>query len=119
MRERHGIGLAILSGLSWQGAAILTPVFAAEAIDAVGEGDRNAVYVWAAIVVVFGLLEAAAGAGRNVFAMRNRARGLAHVRDAVLQIAPWLQGASDTDAGDVLLWTGRGRASLWEQLRPL
>ncbi len=41
-----------------------------------------------------------------------------HVRDAILQIAPWLQGASDTDAGDVLLWTGRGRASLWEQLRP-
>ena len=41
-----------------------------------------------------------------------------NVRDAILQIAPWLQGASDTDAGDVLLWTGRGRAPLWEQLRP-
>lgn len=41
-----------------------------------------------------------------------------NVRDAILQIAPWLQGASDTDAGDVLLWTGRGRVSLWEQLRP-
>ena len=84
MRERRGIGLAVLSGLSWQGAAILTPVFAAEAIDAIGEGDRNAVYVWAAIVIVFGLLESAAGAGRHVFAMRNRAHGLAHVRDAVL-----------------------------------
>ncbi len=84
VRERRGIGLAVLSGLSWQGAAILTPVFAAEAIDAIGEGDRNAVYVWAAIVVVLGLLESAAGAGRHVFAMRNRARGLAHVRDAVL-----------------------------------
>jgi ATP-binding cassette, subfamily B, bacterial len=84
VRERHGIGLAVLSGLSWQGAAILTPVFAAEAIDAIGEGNRNAVYVWAAIVVVLGLLESAAGAGRHVFAMRNRARGLAHVRDAVL-----------------------------------
>ena len=84
MRERRGIGLAILSGLSWQLAAILTPVFAAQAIDAIDEGDRSAVYLWAGIVVAFGLVESAAGAGRHVFAMRNRARGLAHVRDAVL-----------------------------------
>jgi hypothetical protein len=40
------------------------------------------------------------------------------VRDAILQIAPWLQGASDTDDGDVLCWTGRGRGPLWEQVRP-
>lgn len=40
------------------------------------------------------------------------------VRDAVLQIAPWLQGTSDTDDGDVLCWTGRGRGSLWDQVRP-
>ncbi len=84
VRERRGIGLAILSGLSWQGAAILTPVFAAQAIDAIDEGDRSAVYLWAATVVVFGLVESVAGAGRHIFAMRNRARGLAHVRDAVL-----------------------------------
>jgi hypothetical protein len=49
----------------------------------------------------------------------DQAEAARNVRDAILQIAPWLQGASDTDAaGDVLLWTGRGRASLWEQLRP-
>ena len=82
--ERRGIGLAILSGLSWQGAAILTPVIAAAAIDAMVDGDINEVYWWAAAVIAVGLVEAAAGAGRHVFAMRNRARGLAHVRDAVL-----------------------------------
>ena len=87
VRERRGIALAILSGLSWQGAAILTPVIAAHAIDAVVAGDRSAVYVWAAAAVGIGVVEAAAGAGRHVFAMRNRAHGLAHVRDDLLQQA--------------------------------
>jgi ATP-binding cassette, subfamily B, bacterial len=86
-RERRGIVLAILSGLSWQGAAILTPVIAAKAIDAILAGDRDAVYMWAAIAVGIGVVEAAAGAGRHVFAMRNRARGLAHVRDDLLDQA--------------------------------
>jgi ATP-binding cassette, subfamily B, bacterial len=87
LRERRGIVLAILSGLSWQGAAILTPVIAAKAIDAILAGDRDAVYMWAGIAVGIGVVEAAAGAGRHVFAMRNRARGLAHVRDDLLDQA--------------------------------
>jgi ATP-binding cassette subfamily B protein len=87
VRERRGIALAILSGLSWQGAAILTPVIAAKAIDAILAGDRDAVYLWAGIAVGIGLVEAAAGAGRHVFAMRNRAHGLAHVRDDLLHQA--------------------------------
>ena len=87
LRERRGIGLAALSGLSWQGAAILTPVIAAQAIDAIDEGQRSAVYLWAAVAVGIGVVETAAGAGRHVFAMRNRARSLAHVRDDVLEHA--------------------------------
>ena len=87
VRERRGIVLAILSGLSWQGAAILTPVIAAQAIDAILAGDRDAVYMWAGIAVGIGIVEAAAGAGRHVFAMRNRAHGLAHVRDDLLHQA--------------------------------
>ena len=87
LRERRGIGLAALSGLSWQGAAILTPVIAAQAIDAIDGGERNAVYLWAAVAVGIGVVETVAGAGRHIFAMRNRARGLAHVRDDVLQHA--------------------------------
>jgi ATP-binding cassette subfamily B protein len=87
VRERRGIGLAVLSGLSWQGAAILTPVIAAQAIDAAVAGDRVEVYWWAAAVVAVGLVETVAGAGRHVFAMRNRAQGLAHVRDGLLEQA--------------------------------
>ena len=87
LRERRGIGLAALSGLWWQAAAILTPVIAAQAIDAIDEGQRSAVYLWAAVAVGIGVVETAAGAGRHVFAMRNRARSLAHVRDDVLEHA--------------------------------
>jgi ATP-binding cassette subfamily B protein len=84
VRERQGLVIAALAGLSWQGAAIFTPVIAAHAIDAIVEGDRAAVYRWAAIAAAIGLVEATAGAGRHVFAMRNRAHGLAHVRDDLL-----------------------------------
>jgi len=87
VRERRGIGLASLSGLSWQGAAILAPVIAAHAIDAIVDGDRGGVYLWAAAAVAVGVVETVAGAGRHVFAMRNRAHGLAHVRDALLEQA--------------------------------
>ena len=87
VRERRGIGLAALAGLSWQGAAILTPVVAAYAIDAVVDGDRGDVYRAAALVMAIGVVETIAGAGRHVFAMSNRAHGLAHVRDAVLSQA--------------------------------
>jgi ATP-binding cassette, subfamily B, bacterial len=86
-RERRGIGLAILSGLSWQGAAIFTPVIAAQAIDAIVAGDRSDVYLWATAVVTVGVIETVAGAGRHVFAMRNRAMGLSHVRDDLLEQA--------------------------------
>jgi hypothetical protein len=48
LRERRGITFAVLSGLAWQGAAILTPVIAAQAIDAMLAGDRSSVYLWAA-----------------------------------------------------------------------
>jgi ATP-binding cassette subfamily B protein len=87
VRERRGIGLAALFGLSWQGAAILTPVIAAHAIDAVVDGDRGRVYGWAAAALAIGLVETVAGAGRHVFAIRNRAHGLAHMRDGLLEQA--------------------------------
>lgn len=87
LRERRGIGLAALAGLSWQGAAILTPVIAAQAIDAVVDSDRSGVYLWAGVAVAIGVVETVAGAGRHVYAMRNRARGLAHIRDDVLEQA--------------------------------
>jgi ATP-binding cassette, subfamily B, bacterial len=84
-RERRGLGAAALSGLSWQGVAILTPVIAAQAIDAVRGGDRSGLYLWAGVAVAIGVVESVAGAARHIYAIRNRARGLAHVRDDLLE----------------------------------
>jgi ATP-binding cassette, subfamily B, bacterial len=86
-RERRAVSLSITSGLAWQGAAILTPVIAAHAIDAIVAGERRTVYLWAAAAAAVGVVEAVAGAGRHVFAMRTRAHGLAHVRDDILRHA--------------------------------
>ena len=86
-REWRGVTLGALSGLSWQLAALFTPVIAAHAIDAIVAGDRDAIYLWAGVAIVLGAIETASGAGRHIFAMRNRARGLAHVRDDVLEHA--------------------------------
>ncbi len=42
--RRRDVALAVVSGLTWQIGAILAPLFAASAIDAMLAGDRNAVY---------------------------------------------------------------------------
>ena len=83
--ERRGVAGGILSGLTWQGAAITTPVFAAFAIDALRSDDRHGVYLWAGLAALIGVVEAAGGVGRHVFAMRNRAHALARVRDLLLR----------------------------------
>jgi len=84
-QRRNGILLALLSGLTWQGAAIVSPLLAAAAIDSILAHDRNRVYLWAALAVGLGLLEAIGGAFRHIFAMRNRAYALAAVRDDLLR----------------------------------
>jgi ATP-binding cassette, subfamily B, bacterial len=84
-QRRNGILLALLSGLTWQGAAIVSPLLAAAAIDSILAHDRHRVYLWAALAVGLGLLEAIGGAFRHIFAMRNRAYALAAVRDDLLR----------------------------------
>ena len=83
-RRRRDIGFAVLSGLTWQGAAILAPLLAAQAIDAIVAGDTSRVYLWAGLVGVMGVIEAVGGAFRHIFAMRNRAYSMAAVRDGLL-----------------------------------
>jgi ATP-binding cassette subfamily B protein len=86
-RRRAGVAAAIASGLSWQGAAIVAPVIAAQAIDAMRSHDRHRVYVWAAVAAGVGIIEAIAGAFRHITAIRNRANTLAAVRDDLLDQA--------------------------------
>jgi ATP-binding cassette subfamily B protein len=83
-RRKRDVTFAVLSGLTWQGAAILAPLLAAQAIDAIVAGDTRQVYLWAGITAALGVIEAVGGAFRHIFAIRNRAYSMAAVRDDLL-----------------------------------
>ena len=82
--QRSGLVRAVLSGMTWQAAAVAAPLFVKEAIDqGVVHGDRNALYAWCGAILGVGVVEALGGAFRHYYAIRNRARGDAYVRDQI------------------------------------
>ncbi len=87
-RLRWSIVGAVASGLAWQGAAIAAPLLIRRAVDdGVVDGSRTALLWSCAGLVVLGAIEAVSGALRHVFAIRNRARADAEVRDAIFRRA--------------------------------
>ena len=87
-RLRWSIVGAVVSGLAWQGAAIAAPLLIKRAIDAgVVDGNQTALWWSCAGLVLLGAVEAVSGALRHVFAIRNRARADAEVRDAIFRRA--------------------------------
>src|SRR6266496_4384007 len=84
VRERLGIALAVVSGLSWQAAAIAAPLLVKVSLDrGIVHGDRGALRLLALTIVGLGLVEALAGGSRHIFAIRNRSRADAAVRDSI------------------------------------
>ena len=82
--QAGGVAGAALSGLAWQIGAVAAPLIVARAIDdGVLTGDHETLLLWLLVLLAAGLLEVLAGASRHVFAIRNRARGDARVRDAI------------------------------------
>ncbi len=82
--QRFGVGGAVLSGLSWQLSAIFAPLLIKHGIDAgIQEHNKTQLVLSAVGIVVLGLGEAVFGALRHYFAMRNRGRGQAWVRDGI------------------------------------
>ena len=82
--QRSGVFWAVLAGAAWQVAAIAAPLFVAQAIDeGVVGGDRTALYAWCGAILAVGAVEAVGGAVRHYFAIKNRARGDAYVRDGI------------------------------------
>jgi ATP-binding cassette subfamily B protein len=80
----HGVIGAAASGLLWQVAAIAAPLMVKYAIDhGVLARDRHALLIWLGALFAVGLLEMTAGAVRHVYAIRNRSRSDARVRDAI------------------------------------
>jgi ATP-binding cassette, subfamily B, bacterial len=86
--QRFGVICALLSGLSWQGSAIFAPLLIKYGIDSgVLARDRTQLVLAAAGIIALGLGESVAGALRHYFAIRNRGRGQAWVRDGIFHHA--------------------------------
>jgi ATP-binding cassette subfamily B protein len=82
--QASGVVGAALSGLLWQAGAVSAPLMVKYAIDhGVLTRDRHALLIWLGALLGVGLLEMTAGAVRHLYAIRNRARSDARVRDAI------------------------------------
>src|SRR3954463_1266336 len=82
--QSAGVIGAAVSGLLWQVGAVAAPLMVKNAVDhGVITRDRHALYVWVAALLGVGLVEMTAGAIRHIYAIRNRARSDARVRDAI------------------------------------
>ena len=87
-RLRWTILGAIAAGLSWQGAAIVSPLLVRHAVDAGIVHHHHAALWWACGgIAILGLVEAVAGGARHYFAIRNRALADAGVRDGIFRRA--------------------------------
>jgi len=82
--QKSGVIGAALSGLLWQVGAVSAPLLVKYAIDhGILTRDRHTLYIWLAALLSVGLLEMTAGAVRHLYAVRNRSRSDARVRDAL------------------------------------
>jgi ATP-binding cassette subfamily B protein len=82
--QSTGVVGAAISGLLWQVGAVAAPLIVAYAIDhGVLTKDTHTLAIWLAALLGVALLEMAAGSVRHIYAIRNRARSDARVRDAI------------------------------------
>jgi ATP-binding cassette, subfamily B, bacterial len=82
--QASGVAGAAVSGLLWQTGAIAAPLIVKYALDhGVLTGDRHTLLLWLGALLGVALLEMTAGAVRHLFAIRNRSRTDARVRDAI------------------------------------
>jgi len=82
--QSAGVVGAAVSGLLWQAGAVSAPLMVKNAVDhGVLKRDHHTLLVWLGALLGVGLLEMTAGAVRHLYAVRNRARSDARVRDAI------------------------------------
>src|SRR6266576_1847298 len=82
--QASGVVGAALSGLLWQAGAVSAPLMVKYAIDdGVLKRARHSLLIWLGALLGVGLLEMAGGAVRHLYAIRNRSRSDARVRDAI------------------------------------
>src|SRR5438876_5885321 len=82
--QSAGVVGAAVSGLLWQAGAVSAPLMVKNAVDhGVLKRDHHTLLVWLGALLGVGLLEMTAGAVRHLYAVRNRSRSDARVRDAI------------------------------------
>ena len=82
--QASGVVGAAIAGLLWQTGAVAGVLFVKYAIDrGVLTHDRHTLRLWLAALLGVALLEMTAGAVRHLYAVRNRSRTDARVRDAI------------------------------------
>jgi ATP-binding cassette subfamily B protein len=82
--QSAGVLGAAVSGLLWQAGAVAALLMVRNAVDhGVLERDHHTLLLWLGALLGVGLLEMTAGAARHLYAIRNRARADARVRDAI------------------------------------
>jgi ATP-binding cassette subfamily B protein len=87
-RLRWTILGAVSAGLAWQGAALAAPLLIRRAVDSgIVQGDRSALWWACAGIALLGAVEAVGGALRHYYAIRNRAKADADVRDGIFRRA--------------------------------
>ncbi|HEY6835318.1 MAG TPA: ABC transporter ATP-binding protein [Gaiellaceae bacterium] len=92
--QAYGVSGAVVSGLLWQTAAVLSPLIVKYALDhGVVTKDHQALVIWLIVLLGVGLLEVLAGAFRHLYAIRNRSYSDARVRDALFAHALRLDAA--------------------------
>ena len=82
--QSGGVAGAVSSGLLWQLGAVAAPLIVGTAIDhGIVTSDRHTLLLWLIALFGLGLLEVSAGGMRHIYAIRNRSRSDAQVRDAI------------------------------------
>ena len=82
--QAGGVVGAAVAGLLWQTGAVAAPLIVKYALDrGVLAHDRHTLLLWLGALFGVALLEMTAGAVRHVYAIRNRSRTDARVRDAI------------------------------------
>src|SRR3989442_6056806 len=82
--QAGGVAGAAVAGLLWQTGAVAAPLIVKYALDhGILTHDRHTLLLWLAALLGVALLEMAAGAVRHLYAIRNRSRTDARVRDAI------------------------------------
>jgi len=98
--QADGVAGAATAGLLWQAGAVAAPLMVRGAIDhGILTRDRHTLLVWTFGLLGVGLLEVIAGATRHLFAVRNRARADAGVRDAIFAHALRLDASYHDQVG--------------------